>query len=120
MSKCPKCAGTDVVWVNDLKTYKGTSPGVLSLYAGTLRSEGVFKAKVCRGCGYSELYLKDLAFLKEPSHPFPEGYVTPTEEELPKKKLAKKGKALVAESSPGEGAAEAPATGGPSSDQDSG
>ncbi len=122
MTKCPKCGSPDVVWVNDLKTYKGTSPGVLCLYAGTIRSDGVFKAKVCRGCGFSELYLKDPSFLVDPPHPLPEGYVTPTEPEPERKRVARK-RANPSEprgASPAESSAEPPSTGGPTPDIESG
>lgn len=127
MTKCPKCRSPDVVWVNDLKTYKGTSPGVLCLYAGTIRSDGLFRAKVCRACGFAELFLKDPKFLVEPPHPLPEGYVTPTEEEpepqpVPRRTPARSSRKRVATESPtegpstSEGTGEAPSPGHPAPD----
>jgi predicted nucleic-acid-binding Zn-ribbon protein len=64
---CARCGSTDVVWVKEIRTYKDlVYSTVLCLSPGVRKDEGVFGAKICRACGFTDFYLRDLDYLRSP------------------------------------------------------
>jgi hypothetical protein len=73
---CARCGSSDVVWANEIRTYKDlVFTAVLCLAPGVRRNEGVFRAKICRACGFTDLYLRDLEFVRSPRG-VPPGFLT--------------------------------------------
>lgn len=73
---CARCGSSDVVWANEIRTYKDlVFTAILCLAPGVRRNEGVFRAKICRACGFTDLYLRDLEFVRSPRG-VPPGFLT--------------------------------------------
>ncbi len=73
---CARCGSSDVVWANEIRTYKDlVFTAILCLAPGVRRNDGVFRAKICRACGFTDLYLKDLEFVRSPRG-VPPGFLT--------------------------------------------
>ncbi len=73
---CARCGSSDLVWANEIRTYKDlVFTAILCLAPGVRRNEGVFRAKICRACGFTDLYLKDLEFVRSPRG-VPPGFLT--------------------------------------------
>jgi hypothetical protein len=78
---CSNCGANDFVWANELKTGM-TGGGTLSLRS---RGEIPFGTRICRTCGHADLFLRDLAILRQPHNWRPGEFVPITPKPAPAK-----------------------------------
>jgi outer membrane biosynthesis protein TonB len=60
---CTNCGHTEFVWAGELKTGGRLGSGPLALRAG---GEYPLGTRICRECGHADLFLRDVAILKQP------------------------------------------------------
>lgn len=72
MAACSNCGGSEFVWADAVRT------GFVGRGKLALRSRGelALGTRICRACGHADLFLRDLAILKEP-HRWKEGEFRP-------------------------------------------
>lgn len=59
--KCPKCQNPEVLYVPRLHDARHDEMRVGSRGIFNLQANGTFEAYICRSCGFSELYVKNVA-----------------------------------------------------------